>query len=70
MTHVAVANFPREGIAHRDQRIYDESVIDELQAAVDALNNGDVEPFIALLDENSEWRGITRGHLWWKHAPS
>ena len=55
---------------NRVQAIYDQLVIDELRAAVDALNDGDVEPFIALMDENSEWRGITRGHLWWKHAPS
>jgi ketosteroid isomerase-like protein len=66
------------GISDRHQRcvadcvraIYDALVIDELRAAVAALNDGDVEPFIALIDENSEWRGITRGHLWWKHAPS
>jgi ketosteroid isomerase-like protein len=45
-------------------------VIDELRAAVEALDRGDVEPFVALLDENSEWRGITRGRLWWKHTPS
>jgi hypothetical protein len=45
-------------------------VIDELRAAVDAFNRGDPEPFVALIDEDSEWRGISRGHLWWKHAPS
>jgi len=45
-------------------------VIDELRAAVDAFNKGDAGPFLALMDEDSEWRGITRGHLWWKHAPS
>ena len=49
---------------------YDQVVIDELRAAVDALNAGDIEPFVALIDESSEWRGITRGRLWWKHAPS
>ena len=57
-------------LADRVPAIYDAVVIDELRAAVAALNNGDVEPFIALVDENSEWRGVTRGHLWWKHAPS
>jgi hypothetical protein len=45
-------------------------VIDELRTAVDALNQGDAEPFLALIDEGSEWRGITSGHLWWKQAPS
>jgi ketosteroid isomerase-like protein len=50
--------------------VYDSAVIDELRAAVDAFNRGDPEPFVALIDEDSEWRGISRGHLWWKHAPS
>jgi ketosteroid isomerase-like protein len=42
----------------------------ELQAALDALNRGDVEPMVALMDENLEWRGVRRGHLWWAHTPS
>ncbi len=45
-------------------------VLDELRAAVDALNRGDAEPFIALLDDNTEWRGVGHGHLWWKQEPS
>ena len=45
-------------------------MIDTLRAAVDALNDGDAEPFLALVDEDCEWRGISRGHLWWKHVPS
>lgn len=45
-------------------------MIDELRAAVDAFNRGDAEPFLALIGEDSEWRGITHGHLWWKQAPS
>jgi hypothetical protein len=45
-------------------------VIDELRIAVDALNAGDPEPFVALIDEDSEWRGIASGHLWWKQTPS
>jgi hypothetical protein len=45
-------------------------VIDELRVAVEALNRGDVEPFVTLIDENSEWRGIASGHLWWKRQPS
>ena len=45
-------------------------MIDELRLAVDALNEGNAEPFIALIDESSEWRGITSGHLWWRQAPS
>jgi hypothetical protein len=42
----------------------------ELEAAVDALNRGDVEPLVALLDDHLEWRGIRRGHLRWAHTPS
>ena len=50
--------------------VYDQAMLDELRAAVDALNDGNPEPFVALIDEGCEWRGIARGHLWWKHAPS
>ncbi len=45
-------------------------MIDELRVAVEALNQGDVEPFLALIDVDSEWRGIATGRLWWKQAPS
>ncbi len=41
-----------------------------LGAALDALNRGDVEPVVALLDESVQWRGRPEGHLWWKHMPS
>lgn len=46
------------------------AVIDHLQAAADALNRGDPEPFAALFAEDAEWRGLTHGHLWWKRTPS
>jgi hypothetical protein len=45
-------------------------VIDELRAAADAFNRGDPEPFLALLDEESDWRGPAFGHLWWKQMPA
>jgi hypothetical protein len=38
-------------------------MIDELRAAADALNSGDPEPFLALLAEDSEWRGPAFCHL-------
>jgi hypothetical protein len=38
---------------------YDSVVADELRAAVDAPIGGNAEPFVALFDEDSEWRGIT-----------
>lgn len=34
------------------------------------MNRGDVEPVVSLLDPDVDWRGATRGHLWWKHTPS
>jgi hypothetical protein len=45
-------------------------VIEQLRAAADALNNGDPEPFASLFAKEAEWRGISSGHLWWKHTPS
>jgi ketosteroid isomerase-like protein len=45
-------------------------VIDELRAAADALNRGDPAPLASLFAEDAEWRGVSDGHLWWKHAPS
>jgi ketosteroid isomerase-like protein len=45
-------------------------MIDRLRAAAEALNEGDVEPFVALIAEDSEWRGVTSGHLWWKQTPA
>ena len=45
-------------------------MIDELRAAADALNRGDPEPFLALIAEDSEWRGAAFGHLWWRRMPA
>ncbi|MBV8480876.1 MAG: hypothetical protein JOY72_11315 [Actinobacteria bacterium] len=47
-----------------------EAMIEQLQAAADSLRKGDPGPFTALLAEDAEWRGISRGHLWWKQTPS
>ena len=46
------------------------TVIDQLRAAAEALGHGDPEPFASLFAEDAEWRGPSRGHLWWKHTPS
>ena len=46
------------------------TVIDELRAAAEALGHGDPVPFASLFAEDAEWRGPSRGHLWWKHTPS
>jgi ketosteroid isomerase-like protein len=42
---------------------------ERLQAAAEAYNRGDVEPLVALLDDDVDWRAYTRGHLWWKRTP-
>jgi ketosteroid isomerase-like protein len=41
-----------------------------VQAAFDAAIAGDVEPLVALLAPGVEWRGVERGHLWLRSAPS
>jgi hypothetical protein len=46
------------------------TVIDQLKAATEALNRGDPEPFASLFADDAEWRGVARGHLWWKQTPS
>ena len=45
-------------------------MIDRLRAAAEALNNGDPEAFASLMAEDSEWRGVASGRLWWKQMPS
>jgi len=45
-------------------------VIDELRTAAEALCRGDPERFVSLLADDAEWRGVSHGFLWWKHAPS
>lgn len=46
------------------------AVIDQLRVAAEAMSRGDPEPFVALIAEGSEWRGLSSGHLWWKQAPT
>jgi ketosteroid isomerase-like protein len=47
-----------------------EDVLPGLNEALEAMNRGDVEPAVALLDPDVDWRGRAQGHLWWRHAPS
>jgi len=44
-------------------------VIDQLRAAAEALNRGDAEPFVALLADDAEWRGVAHGLLWRRRTP-
>jgi hypothetical protein len=46
------------------------AVIDQLRAAAEAINLGDPQPFASLFAEDSEWRGVSSGLLWWKHEPA
>jgi hypothetical protein len=48
---------------------HDRLVIEQLRAAAEALNRGDPGPFVSLLADENEWRGVSRGRLWWKHTP-
>ena len=45
-------------------------MIDRLREAAAALNRGDPGPFVALIADENEWRGVAHGHLWWKHTPT
>ena len=46
------------------------NMIDQLRTAADALNEGNPEPFAALIADDSEWRGVSHGRLWWKQTPA
>jgi len=43
---------------------------DRVQAAFDAAVAGDVDELVSMFDPGLEWRGPTRGHLWWRHTPA
>ncbi|HEV8449852.1 MAG TPA: nuclear transport factor 2 family protein [Gaiellales bacterium] len=47
-----------------------DDILPGLSEALEAMNRGDVEPAVALLDPDVDWRGRPRGHLWWRHTPS
>ncbi len=42
---------------------------DAIRTAFAAYERGDFEPIADLLAPDVYWRGVTRGHLWWKHTP-
>ena len=41
-----------------------------VQAAFEAATRGDLEPLVSMFAQDLEWRGPTRGHLWWRKTPS
>jgi len=47
-----------------------DDILPALNDALEAMNRGDVEPAVALLDPDVDWRGRPQGHLWWRHTPS
>ena len=47
-----------------------DDILPGLSEALEAMNRGDVEPAVALLDSDVDWRGRPQGHLWWRHARS
>lgn len=47
-----------------------DEILPGLTGALEELNRGNVEPAVALLDPDVDWRGRPSGHLWWRHEPS
>jgi ketosteroid isomerase-like protein len=45
-------------------------VLESVRAAYRALNDGDPEPLARLFAPGTVWRGVERGFLWWRRAPS
>ena len=40
--------------------------IANLESAVDALNDSDVEVLVALMSDDMDWRGASNSWLWWR----
>jgi hypothetical protein len=45
-------------------------LLDAIRAAYEALNQGDVEPLVALMDRDVEWRGRRTPARFWRPPPS
>lgn len=43
--------------------------LETVRNGYEALTSGDV-PLVALLTPETVWRGVERGFLWWRRAPS
>lgn len=48
----------------------DQVDVERLETAVDALNGGELEPFVELIADDMVWTGSPHGWLWWRHTPS
>ncbi len=47
----------------------DPADVKRLEAAVVALNDGELEPFVGLIADDMVWEGRSQGWLWWRHTP-
>ena len=47
----------------------DQADVERLETAVEALNSGELDPFVSLIDDDMVWTGQTRGWLWWRRTP-
>lgn len=56
--------------SNRDHQGMDQADVERLEAAVAALNDGDLDPFVGLIDDDMVWTGQPQGWLWWRHTPS
>jgi ketosteroid isomerase-like protein len=43
---------------------------EDVQRAYDAAVSGDLDPLVGLFDPDVDWKGLQRGHLWWRKAPA
>jgi ketosteroid isomerase-like protein len=44
--------------------------LEPIRAAYEALNDGDPASLSSLFMPDAVWRGVERGLLWWRRAPS
>jgi ketosteroid isomerase-like protein len=42
---------------------------EQVQRAYDAAIAGDPDALVELFHPDLDWRGLERGHLWWRKAP-
>jgi ketosteroid isomerase-like protein len=45
-------------------------VLERVRQAYETATAGDVSELVALFDPDTVWRGVERGRLWWRNAPS
>jgi ketosteroid isomerase-like protein len=44
--------------------------LERVRRAYEVANDGDFSQLVELFGPDTEWRGIERGFLWWRSAPS